>query len=233
MIVVGIVLFIENTQYINDLKGQVTLKDERIEALKFSDSSVAEATKEYSNTITKYIKDCNVDVDGKTFTFDEFIDLYISEVENSNKIKDSLRKLSFLNKGYIKKYGPSLSLKKKNDSTIIIVNSPTRADTALAYLQELKSIENESTRIKDSLQVYRSMVHFLEKKFEIHSYYDMNNKSIKFGFNGLEKIDSALFLLPYYRHRLTIDSTTVTVEVDQEYLRNERRAKRAQRKNKN
>src|SRR5690606_1108349 len=140
--------------------------------IKNGDSALAEATKEYSNTITKYINDCNVMVDDKTYSLNQFIDLFVSEAQQKENFKDSLFKLKFLFDATVKKYGNSVSL-TETDSTIRLVNKPTKTDTALAYLKNYNKISTKLNTTSDSLYAYKYMVNYLENRLNIKTSYKL------------------------------------------------------------
>lgn len=229
LIVLGIIVFFVTQRHINYLSSQISIKDERIEAMKDGDSTLAEATKEYSNTITKYINDCTVLVDDKSYNLNQFIDLFVSEAQQKEELKDSLFKLKFLYDATVKKYGNSVYI-KETDSTIRVVNKLTKTDTALAYLNDYNKIKSNLNSASDSLSAYKYMIEYLEDRLDIKAKYKLIGNKYDFNYSGLKTIDSALILLPYYRHRLKIEGKTITVEVDNEYLKNERREKRQEKR---
>lgn len=217
LILFGFFVFQEVNDYINELNNQITIKDERIESLIQSDSIVYEKTKKYSETITKYVNDCNVTIGQTEYSLSEFIDLYIKQINEKIKIKDSLYKLNVLYKASIERYGKPYSFNRKNDSVIELV-------------PHITDIEQNFKDAKESLGLCKNLVEYIEERFDLKSKYTINNNTISYYYNGVERIGSALVLLPYYRHTLSLEGNTWSIQVDDQYLKSERKKKRLERK---
>jgi hypothetical protein len=229
LVILALFVFEEVNNYIEELSNTIRIKNERIESLIKNDSIINEKTKEYSQVITKYIRDCNVIVDDKEYSYSEFIDMYILEIEKGNKIKDSLHKYKTLYNVLKKEYGNPYSYKAKQNKYQLTRNL-TKTDTALAYFKLKDNFIKKINNCNDSLQVYKIMLESIERQLNIDANYKIENNNVKLDLRGIEKIDSALILLPYYRHRLSQKNNTWTIEVDGEYMRMEKKEKRKQKR---
>jgi hypothetical protein len=84
-------------------------------------------------------------------------------------------------------------------------------------------------KYKDSLSIYKWKADLVKKDFGI--FYNVKRKGNKLTSERYsKKVDSALVLLPYYKHKLSVDKDGhFEIETDKEY----RRMKRKEEKNKN
>ena len=216
LVVLCFIVINKVNDYVEELNKQIKTKDELIESITKSDSLVDEKTKKYSETITKYINDCNVVINGKEFNFSEFIDIYSKEIQKSNTTRDSLHKYKTLYNQMKKVYGSPYTYRKKNDTTYKLTRNLTKADTAIAYLSTKEFLYETVQKYTDTAYAYKSILDAIEKRTDIKTSFKINNGKIQFELNGFEKIDSALVLLPYYRHRLIKKGATWYTEVDNE-----------------
>lgn len=223
-------VFNEVNNYIKDLEQKIKTKDERIENLIINDSIINNKTKEYSQVITKYIRDCKVVIDDKEYDYSEFIDMYVEEIEKGYKLRDSLHKYKTLYNVLKKEYGNPYTYKTKQNKYQLIRNL-TKTDTALAYLEVKDDFIDKINNCSDSLAVYKIILENIEKKLDISANYKIKNNNVEIDLKGVEKIDSALILLPYYRHRLYIKDNVWTIEVDEEYASKQRKKEREIRRN--
>lgn len=71
----------------------INSQDDLLKNAKSRDSIYTENNKEYAKTIKRYTSDenCSITIDGKLYSFSEFIALYGKLNSESYKIKDSLR----------------------------------------------------------------------------------------------------------------------------------------------
>lgn len=217
LLILGYFVFTDVNNYIEDLNNQIEVSNERIEALINSDSIVNEKTKEYSKTITKYVNDCSVSIGEKSYSLSDFIELYVEQIDEKTKLKDSLFKLNALYKASIKLYGEPYSLRRKNDTIMELIPQTTEIE---------KKLQNTS----DSLTIYRTLVEYVEDRFDLKSKYNIREKNISYYYEGVEKLDSALLLLPYYKNKISSEGNTWKVKVDNEFIKSERKQKRLDRR---
>lgn len=71
-----------------DLNFEINKRDKLIAKTLLNDSINCEHTEKYVNTVTKYItKDCELIINEKKVTLDEFISIYSNEIKENNKLR--------------------------------------------------------------------------------------------------------------------------------------------------
>jgi hypothetical protein len=225
--IVSIILLLILGNYIFELEHQISKKNTFIEKSIKNDSIIDAKTKEYANKIEKFVQDCNFYIDGKKISQKEILQIVNKTLNENSKLRDSLFRLKFILKNAKRDYGISYNVTRNGD-TLISSKNFTKADTALAYYPKLKVIENKYYKILDSLEKYKWQAELVKKDYGIKYNIHKEGKTLKSTRIVGSKIDSALVLLKYFRHRLSKDKNgNWEIETDAEYRRQQRKKERA------
>ncbi|HET8886950.1 MAG TPA: hypothetical protein VFM70_11425 [Salinimicrobium sp.] len=221
-IVMLIIIWISNN-YVNELEHQLETKSNIIERSGKSDSLLVEKTKEYANKIEEYVENCNFYVDGKEISQQEVIRMVNTAMEENSKLKDSIQKLKFIIKATKNNYGISINVERSGD-TLFARRNPTKIDTALAYLPKVKEQQKRLQQVLDSLEIYKWQAELTQNNFGISYKIKKEGSTLTSTRSQNAKIDSALVLLKYYRHRLLKDENgDWVIETDREYRKMEKK----------
>lgn len=225
--IVSLILLLILGNYIFKLEHQVSKKNAIIEKSIRNDSIIDEKTKEYAEKIEEFVNDCNFYIDGKKISQKEVLRIANKTLDSNNKLRDSLARLKFILKNAKRDYGISYKVTRNGD-TLISAKSVTKADTALAYYPKFKEIENKYYKTLDSLEMYKWQSELVKNDYGIEYKIRKEGKSLKSTRISETKIDSALVLLKYFRHRLSKDENgDWEIETDAEYRREQRKKERA------
>tara|TARA_R100000935_G_scaffold57354_2_gene91119 strand:+ start:319 stop:1044 length:726 start_codon:yes stop_codon:yes gene_type:complete len=225
--IVALILIVILSNYIFELEYQINQKDNFIENSVKNDSLINEKTKAYADQIKNYVEDCNFKINGKTITQKEVLRIANKALDDNVKYRDSIRRLKFSLKNAQKDYGISYDVQRKGD-TLISTRNITEIDTMLAYYPKLKKIEKKYYSVLDSLERYKWHSELVKKNFGISYKITKKNKQLKARRVANAKIDSALILLEYFRHRLSIDEDgDWVIDTDSKYRKAQRKKERS------
>lgn len=89
---------------IKDLNRIIDGKEKLLRITRFNDSLNAFKTQSYSNVITKYVNDCNFQIDGKTVSTSQLVKLTNNYINENDLLRDSVQFLMALNERYKRNY---------------------------------------------------------------------------------------------------------------------------------
>lgn len=224
--IVGIIIILILSNYVNELENQVAKKSELIEQSKKSDSLLIQKTKEYADQINKYVQDCNFYIDGKKVSQQEVIRFANKAFDENSKLRDSIQKLKFAIQTAKKNYGISYKVERNGD-TLYATRNATKVDTALAYLPQVKTQQKKIIQLSDSLEIYKWHAELVRKNYGISYKIKREGTTLTSTRNSNTKLDSALVLFKYYKHRLSKDKNgDWIIETDKEYRKMEKEKKK-------
>lgn len=221
--IVSIILLIILGNYIFELEYQLNKKDAFIEKSVKSDSILDEKTKEYADKITEYVENCNFYIDGKKISQKEVLRITNNALNDNTKYRDTISRLRFIIKNAKEDYGISYKVTRKGD-TLYSSKKLTKTDSALAYYPKLKELEDKYYQTRDSLEKYKWQSELVKNDYGITYEIKKERGTLKSYRKSNAKIDSAMVLLKYFRHRLSKDENgDWEIETDAEYRRLERK----------
>lgn len=188
--IVSLILLLILYNYNSELENQISHKDNLISKSVERDSLLIQKTREYAETIEKYVNNCEFSIDGKKISPTEVVKIANKAMKENQRLKDSLT------------YFKSLSTKQSE-----------------VYPAEYSKLIN---KYRDSLEIYKWKSELVRKDFGI--IYDIKRNGNKMtSKRSSKKVDSALALFPYYKHKLSVDKDGYfEIETDREYRRNKR-----------
>jgi hypothetical protein len=224
--IVEIIIILILSNYVNELENQVAKKSELIEQSEKSDSLLIQKTKEYADQINEYVQDCNFYINGKKVSQQEVIRLANKTLDENSKLIDSIQKLKFVIQTAKKNYGISYKVEQNGD-TLYATRNATKIDTALAYLPQVKLQQKRIIQLSDSLEIYKWQAELVEKNYGISYKIKREGTTLTSTRNSSTKLDSALVLYKYYKHRLSKDKNgDWIIETDKEYRKMEKEKKK-------
>lgn len=224
--IVGIIIILILSNYVKELENQVAKKSELIEQSEKSDSLLIEKTKEYADQINEYVQDCNFYIDGKKVSQQEVIRIANKTLDENLKLRDSIQKLKFVIQTTKKNYGISYKVEKNGD-TLYASRNATKIDTALAYLPQIKIQQKRIIQLSDSLEIYKWQAELVKENYGISYKIKREGNTLTSTRNSSTKLDSALVLYKYYKHRLSKDKNgDWIIETDKEYRKMEKEKKK-------
>lgn len=188
--IVSLILLLILFNYNSELENQISQKDNLISKSIERDSLLIQKTREYAETIEKYVNNCEFSINGKKISPNEVVKIANKAMTENQQLKDSLR------------YFKLLSTKQSE-----------------VYPEEYNKLIN---KYKDSLEIYKWRAELVKKDYGI-TYEIQRNGNKLTSKRSSKKVDSALALFPYYKHKLSIDKDGYfVIETDREYRRNKR-----------
>tara|TARA_B110000967_G_C18784863_1_gene510207 strand:+ start:494 stop:1123 length:630 start_codon:yes stop_codon:yes gene_type:complete len=188
--IVSLILLLILFNYNSELENQISNKDNQISKSIERDSLLIQKTREYAETIEKYVNNCEFSIDGKKISPTEVVKLANKTMRENQKLKDSLN------------YFKLLSTQQSE-----------------VYPKEYNKL---ISKYRDSLEIYKWKSELVRKDFGIIYNIQRNGNKMTSKRNS-KKIDSALALFPYYKHKLSIDKDGYfEIKTDKEYRRNKR-----------
>ena len=188
--IVSLILLLILFNYNSELENQISNKDNQISKSIERDSLLIQKTREYAETIEKYVNNCEFSIDGKKISPTEVVKLANKTMRENQKLKDSLN------------YFKLLSTQQSE-----------------VYPKEYNKL---ISKYRDSLEIYKWKSELVRKDFGIIYNIQRNGNKMTLKRNS-KKIDSALALFPYYKHKLSIDKDGYfEIKTDKEYRRNKR-----------
>lgn len=188
MILLGLSLYSLQTYFYNiELNKNVTDKDKILGDLLLKDSIHNLSEKKYSENIQKYVEECSFIVDGKTISSQELVNI----VQKLYNERDNLNYEKAIKSDSLKQY---IHLQKFDENL---------KDDCLKIVR----------RRTDSLQLYMAMFEVIEKKYKTRVRARIEGSNMVFS-TPINKIDSALAVYKYYKHKLKVDKNVFTVEID-------------------
>ena len=186
----SLILLLILFNYNSELENQISNKDNQISKSIERDSLLIQKTREYAETIEKYVNNCEFSIDGKKISPTEVVKLANKTMRENQKLKDSLN------------YFKLLSTQQSE-----------------VYPKEYNKL---ISKYRDSLEIYKWKSELVRKDFGIIYNIQRNGNKMTSKRNS-KKIDSALALFPYYKHKLSIDKDGYfEIKTDKEYRRNKR-----------
>lgn len=188
--IVSLILLLILFNYNSELENQISNKDNQISKSIERDSLLIQKTREYAETIEKYVNNCEFSIDGKKISPTVVVKLANKTMRENQKLKDSLNYFKYLSTKQSEVY-------------------PTEYNKLIS-------------KYRDSLEIYKWKSELVRKDFGIIYNIQRNGNKMTSKRNS-KKIDSALALFPYYKHKLSIDKDGYfEIETDKEYRRNKR-----------
>ena len=189
--IVSLILLLILYNYNSELENKIIQKDNLISKSIERDSLLIQKTREYAETIEKYVNNCEFSIDGKKISPTQVVKLANKAMKENQRLKDSLR------------YFKTLSTKQSE-----------------VYPSEYNKLIN---KYRDSLEIYKWQSELVRKDFGITYDIKVNGNKMT-SKRSSKKVDSALALFPYYKHKLSIDEDGYfEIETDREYRRNKRK----------
>lgn len=173
---VSLILYINNIEYLE----QVNERDALIKSSQIRDSISKVSLQRNADVITKYVNDCNLEINGKKITLDEFVKILNDAYSTNNTLEDSLLRQRVVNSN---------------------LNSQLRTLDLKFKIEEMKYL-----LLKDSLDYSYKIIDNFKSKYGIDYNIKIEDKYKIFQFKR-SSVDSAMILLPYFRDRLRYDST--------------------------
>lgn len=203
MILLGLSIYSLETYFYNvELNEIVTDKDKILGDLLLNDSIHNLSEKKYSENILKYVKECSFIVNGKTISSQELVNI----VQKLYNERDNLNYEKAIKSDSLKHY----IHRQKFDEEL--------KDDCLKIVR----------RRTDSLQLYMGMLEVIEKKYKIGVRARIEGSNMVFS-TPINKIDSALAVYKYYKHKLKVDKNVFTVEIDSDYPYSEKTKKKSEK----
>lgn len=247
--------------YNRELKSQVSQRDKLLKEGQDSDSAMQAASQQYADTISKYVDDCALIINGKRYGTDDLIKLlnrYFAEKEalqekidslindynrvavHSNDMADSFRVYKRIAQIAEKRFNASFSVGKL-DSGGFVVKTESKYpnggyDTAFANKSILELIKdnfnivyqvtaktnNQTTDYKftllsgppvDSTKYLQDILRMANKAYSFNYKISDDGKVTHYSVES-PVLDSALVLLPFFRHMLTMDKDGKTWRIN-------------------
>jgi hypothetical protein len=203
MILLGLSLYSLQTYFYNvELNKIITNKDKILGDLLLKDSIHNLSEKKYSENIQKYVEECSFIVDGKTISSQELVNI----VQKLYNERDNLNYEKAIKSDSLKQY---IHLQKFDEKL---------KDDCLKIVR----------RRTDSLQLYMAMFEVIEKKYKTGVRARIEGSNMVFS-TPINKIDSALAVYKYYKHKLKVDKNAFTVEIDSDNPYSEKTEKKSEK----
>lgn len=181
---ISVVLFDFNS----DLQKQINSRDKLIENASHRDSIFITQTKNYTDTITKYLSDCSFKIDGKSVSTDELLD-YINSLENETVL---LR-----------------------DTLNYRINNLINCNKTLQFYKRMyDTCFSEVKLLRDSVHINAKIIDIVKRDYGIIYEVQKTENKIYYNRNVFSKADSGLLLLKYFRSRIKRDSNSDTWLID-------------------
>lgn len=193
--IVSLIILLILFNYNSELEKQISHKDNMISKFNERDSLLNHKTQEYAKTIEKYVNNCEFSINGKKISPNEVVKLANKTFIENQKLEDSLSYYKFLSSKKLKVFKE-------------------------VYKEEYNKIIKQYI---DSLEVLKWKTELVRKDFGITYKIERNGDKLT-STRSSKKVDSALALFPYYKHKLSIDEDGYfVIETDKEYRRNKKK----------
>jgi uncharacterized glyoxalase superfamily protein PhnB len=159
-----------------ELTSQINRRDKLLVDSKHTDSLFAKETKRYSDTITKYISDCQFEIEGKTINQADLVKFVNVTLRENTAFQDSI-----------------YTLKRTVTMLKDVIDKYNKLSTACI---------TEKNKLQDTAHVYSSMYKIIRDRYGIEYKIESNGKEVIYINEGFSKADSGLVLLPYFRQTL-------------------------------
>ncbi len=178
------VLFSVET-YLNnvELKKQINSRDSTISKLIASNSLYNSSRKMYSDTITKYIENCEFYIGDKKLSTEELLKLVNEYIDQNTTMKKAATQI--------------YDIDNKKDSLHNLSKSLIR--------QQVSIYEEQYNLYYDSTFIVSSILNLIKRDYGISYTVTKKGRTVIFQQNR-SKADSAIILFPYFKKNLSYDS---------------------------